>query len=196
MKNIFGYFKKKINVLDSQQKFQFKLAMLTTILTIVGMIGSGLISGCFVYSLSQQPPIVSIVPVNVNWTENTLKLSVSSFNDKSARNVKVSYSIPDLDNITYSENTIPVLFNQQEFFSVNITTLNKKILEKITEEMGVSFSNQPFDKKYYILFNVKCDNCKINYPKNIYYLPTIQCFWRERDNKSECYIMTAEVEGI
>ena len=140
------------------QTNQFQLIF--TILTIVGMLISGVLGGYFVYSLTKNSPAeVFIGRIGYDATTNTGNFSISGFGKNPAVNLIINYDIPELDDvISFNAKTIPILHNREETFSISFDSLEHAILSDLKKEMENSFV-EISKGEYLIRIKVSCRDC-------------------------------------
>ncbi len=170
-------------------KFQLRL----TVLTIIGMLVSGLLSGWVVFKLTNEenPLIVVSEPVS-DPIKKTLNISVSNSRDNLAYNVLVYYRILGLERGGIWIGEIPSLFKETKQLTLDLSSTNSIIIREaeawfllyykennsvgIGESKDYIISGLGFNTEYNLQILVYCSGgCDTILPEPIDYEPNIYC---------------------
>lgn len=172
------------------QNNQFQL--LFTILTIIGMLVSGMLSGYFVYYVTKDRiPLIVISEPKYNVTERVLDISVSNFRDYPTHDVLVYYRILGLEDGGRYIGVFPSLFRETKNLTLNVSEIDTIIIRKseewflsyykennsvgIQEDKDYIISFLGFNADYNLQILVSCGRCDTTLPEPINYNPNIYC---------------------
>ena len=174
--------------MDNRQKWELKL----TILTIIGMLVSGFLSGFLVFKVTSEnkPLIVVSKPIYDN-IERTLNISISNFRNYPAFDILVYYHILGLEDGGRYIGDIPSLFKETKHLSLNLfgtdSIITRKAEEwflsyykennsvKIQESKDYVISGLGFNVDYKLQIIVSCNGCGSKLPEPHYYKPNVYC---------------------
>lgn len=165
-----------------------------TIISIIGMLLSGIIGGWVVYKLTDEDKAYIVIsrPI-LNHDERTLNISVTNLKNYPAFDVVTYYDLigSSIDARFKHIGRFPSLFKETKKLNLNLSELDLLITQEASRwffnyyrennSVGI-LQNQEyyvrglgFENDYQIQINSFCDNCEIQAPEPLDYTPSIYC---------------------
>lgn len=176
--------------ISEEHKFQYKLAFVVFILTII----SAIISGWFiVYLTSDKSPTITIYPADLD-SNGTYSFTINNLKDNPANHIIVDYKFKYNENERYFLGSVPFLSKGTTSLNLDLYKVKKRVIElsekefsnmplnnykPFNVEVGDGFRYNTYKNMFNIIISAECTNCRdgdiIIYHPEITFTPKITC---------------------